>query len=268
VLKSKNYSVREFISSRQFTVDVGVLGREKHRIPALLELDVTACRQLLQNYCDENNVEVSFTAWIVKCISQAIAEHKDVHAIRQGKNRLVLFDEIDISMLVEKELQGEKVPLPIVLRKTNEKSAEQIHQEIQLAKAQSVADEKNYVLGDNQNKWGIKFFLGLPQVFRLFIWRFILSNPHRLKEMMGTAVVTSVGMIGNIKGWLIPSSIHPIAFAMGSIVKKPGLIGDRIETREYLPLTVLIDHDVVDGAPAARFLSRLTEIVETGNSII
>jgi pyruvate/2-oxoglutarate dehydrogenase complex dihydrolipoamide acyltransferase (E2) component len=75
-------------------------------------------------------------------------------------------------------------------------------------------------------------------------------------------------MIGNIKGWLIPSSIHPIAFAMGSIVKKPGLIGDRIETREYLPLTVLIDHDVVDGAPAARFLSRLTEIVETGNSII
>ena len=260
---NKKHSVREFVSSRQFTVDVGVLGRKKHRVQALLELDVTACRQFLQKYRDENNVEVSFTAWIIKCISQAIAEHKDVHAIRQGKNRLVLFDEIDISLLVEKELHGEKVPLPIVLRKTNEKTAEQIHQEIRLAKAQPVYDEKNYVLGEKQSKWGIKLFLALPQVFRLLIWRLILSNPQRMKEMMGTVVVTSVGMIGNIKGWLIPSSIHPVAFAMGSIVKKPGVIEDQIEIREYLPLTILIDHDVVDGAPAARFLSRLTEIIET-----
>ena len=267
MLNNKKYSVREFVSSRQFTIDIGVLGRQKHRVQALLELDVTTCRQLLQNYRDENNVEVSFTAWIVKCISQAIAEHKDVHAIRQGKNRLVLFDEIDISLLVEKEVQGEKVPLPIVLRKTNEKPAEQIHQEIQLAKQQSVTDEKNYVLGDSQNKWGMKIFLVLPQFVRLWLWRLILSNPQRMKEMMGTVVVTSVGMMGNINGWLVPTSIHPIAFAMGSIIKKPWAIGDRIEAREYLPLTILIDHDVVDGAPAARFLSRLTEIIETGNSI-
>jgi hypothetical protein len=150
-----------------------------------------------------------------------------------------------------------------VLRKTNEKPAEALHQEIQLAKQQSVTDEENYVLGDSQNKWGIKFFLAMPQILRLWIWRLILRNPQRMKEMMGTVVVTSVGMIGNIKGWLIPTSIHPIAFAVGSIVKKPGVIGDQIEAREYLPLTVLIDHDVVDGAPAARFISRLTEIIET-----
>ena len=260
---NKNHSVREFVSSRQFTVDVGVLGRKKHRVQALLELDVTACRQFLQKYRDENNVEVSFTAWIIKCISQAVVEHKDVHAIRQGNNQLVIFDEIDISLLVEKELHGEKVPLPIVLRKTNEKTAEQIHQEIRQAKAQPVYDEKNYVLGEKQSKWGIKLFLAMPQVLRLWIWRLILRNPQRMKEMMGTVVVTSVGMIGNIKGWLIPSSIHPVAFAMGSIVKRPGVIEDQIEIREYLPLTILIDHDVVDGAPAARFLSRLTEIIET-----
>jgi len=29
-------------------------------------------------------------------------------------------------------------------------------------------------------------------------------------------------------------------------------------------MTVLIDHDVVDGAPAARFVSRLAELVENG----
>jgi pyruvate/2-oxoglutarate dehydrogenase complex dihydrolipoamide acyltransferase (E2) component len=33
--------------------------------------------------------------------------------------------------------------------------------------------------------------------------------------------------------------------------------------REFLALTASFDHDVVDGAPAARFASRLREIVET-----
>jgi pyruvate/2-oxoglutarate dehydrogenase complex dihydrolipoamide acyltransferase (E2) component len=39
-----------------------------------------------------------------------------------------------------------------------------------------------------------------------------------------------------------------------------------IEAREILRLTVLVDHDVVDGAPAARFLARLARSVEGGGA--
>ena len=38
----------------------------------------------------------------------------------------------------------------------------------------------------------------------------------------------------------------------------------RIEPREILNLTVAFDHDVVDGAPAARFVRRLLEVIESG----
>jgi hypothetical protein len=31
-----------------------------------------------------------------------------------------------------------------------------------------------------------------------------------------------------------------------------------------LSLTVVFDHDVVDGAPAARFVKRLVELIESG----
>ncbi|HKT37817.1 MAG TPA: 2-oxo acid dehydrogenase subunit E2, partial [Ktedonobacterales bacterium] len=34
--------------------------------------------------------------------------------------------------------------------------------------------------------------------------------------------------------------------------------------REYLNLTISIDHDLVDGAPAARFTKRLKELIESG----
>ncbi|HCL57564.1 MAG TPA: hypothetical protein DHW82_11230 [Spirochaetia bacterium] len=39
---------------------------------------------------------------------------------------------------------------------------------------------------------------------------------------------------------------------------------DRIEIREFLQATLLIDHDVIDGAPAARFVSRLVDLIENG----
>lgn len=55
---------------------------------------------------------------------------------------------------------------------------------------------------------------------------------------------------------------HPLCFAVGTIVKKPGAVNGNIAVREYLKITALIDHDVMDGAPAARFLSRLDELLQ------
>lgn len=37
----------------------------------------------------------------------------------------------------------------------------------------------------------------------------------------------------------------------------------RIEIREYLSLTLSFNHDVIDGAPAARFAQRLKELIES-----
>lgn len=77
-------------------------------------------------------------------------------------------------------------------------------------------------------------------------------------------MVTSLSMLGNTRGWVIPVTIHPICFALGSIVKKPGIFKDEIKIREYLYMTILVNHDVVDGGPAARFIARLTSLIEQG----
>jgi pyruvate/2-oxoglutarate dehydrogenase complex dihydrolipoamide acyltransferase (E2) component len=41
------------------------------------------------------------------------------------------------------------------------------------------------------------------------------------------------------------------------------LIGDRTEVRDVLDLTVTIDHNVVDGAPATRFAADLRQLMQT-----
>ena len=42
------------------------------------------------------------------------------------------------------------------------------------------------------------------------------------------------------------------------------MVEERIEPREILNLTVVFDHDVVEGTPAARFGQRLVELFESG----
>lgn len=51
---------------------------------------------------------------------------------------------------------------------------------------------------------------------------------------------------------------------VGGIGQKEEDVQGRAVTRHYLNLTVSIDHDMVDAAPAARFTTRLRELIEGG----
>jgi pyruvate/2-oxoglutarate dehydrogenase complex dihydrolipoamide acyltransferase (E2) component len=85
-----------------------------------------------------------------------------------------------------------------------------------------------------------------------------------IKEYYGTVLVTSIGMFGEGSGWGIPVPNHTLQLTRGGIFEKPGVVDSRIEVREYLSVTISFDHDIVDGAPAARFTQRLKELIESG----
>jgi pyruvate/2-oxoglutarate dehydrogenase complex dihydrolipoamide acyltransferase (E2) component len=54
---------------------------------------------------------------------------------------------------------------------------------------------------------------------------------------------------------------------VGGISEKPRLVDGTVSNREVLDLTVTFDHDVVDGAAAARFVQRLRELVEAAHGL-
>lgn len=257
--KVADYELKFFPDSRVSTIDVCELGLKKHHVKALLEIDVTNARERIREI-KKRGARLSFTAWLVKCISTAVKEHKDVHAFLKSSRAMLIFDDIDISIAVEKEYNGQKVPLPYVIRNTERKSAWDIHHEIRKAQ-KDVVEDGNVVIGQQYSRLLAKLFLSLPGVVRRLVWKVFLLNPYAAKRNMGSVMLTSVGMYGSLDGWVIPTSIHPLCFAIGAIVKKPGVVKDTVVIREYLKMTVLIDHDVMDGAPAARFLSRLDELM-------
>ncbi|HWQ74898.1 MAG TPA: 2-oxo acid dehydrogenase subunit E2 [Syntrophomonas sp.] len=253
--------LKSFPDSRISTIDVGELGLKKHHIKALLEIDVTHARDILRIIKGRNGYGLSFTAWLVKCISTAVSEFRESNAFLKNSKTLIIFNDIHISITVEKQYDGTNVPLPYVIRNTNNKSIAEIHYEIRKAK-QDAAEDGKVVIGESYGKFSTKLFLFLPGFIRRWVWKSFLLKPYIAQKNMGSVMLTSVGMYSSFNGWIIPTSIHPLCFAAGSITKKPGVIEENIAVREYLKMTVLIDHDVMDGAPAARFLSRLDELMQ------
>lgn len=80
----------------------------------------------------------------------------------------------------------------------------------------------------------------------------------------GTVGVTALGMAGRRGGWGLAPAGQSLLLVVGGIGRKPGVVGDRVEPRDILDVTLAFDHDVVDGAPAARFVRRLVDLVESG----
>ena len=261
---NQSYEI-QYPSSRQFTFDVGRIGREKHHVKALLEVDVTeARRKIKQNR--QVGQKASVTAWLIKVIADCVALHPPVSGINRPRhNKVVVFDDVDISLVIEKEVNGARVPLPYVIRKADQKTLYQIYAEIEAAKSQVFEDEGDYVLGEKYNSLGIKLFVNLPQWLRLVLMRvLVFNNPQRLKNMMGTVMITTAGMVGHTKGWIMPFSMHPLCLAFGSLNEQPVVYHGEIQKREILHLTVLIDHDVIDGVPAAKFVDDLVKKLEKG----
>jgi len=257
------FEKRSFPAVRLWSDDVCEVGLRKHHVKALLELDVTRARRAIHAYRDRTGRKLSFTAWFVKCAARAVTEHPLVHAVRAGRAGLVIFDDVDFTVLVEQLVGGERVPLPMVIRRADKKSLDDVHEEIR------AAQERRLAAGDvslDRPRSRVLQALALlaPAFLRRAFWVRVTRSPSLTKKLMGTVAVTSVGMYGRSSFWPMPISIFPLCFALGTVVRKPGVVEGRIEPREYLCLTVLIDHDVIDGAPAARFVARLSELIESG----
>lgn len=261
---TRDYRFEKIPQTRIATFDIFDVGLHKHHVNAMLEFDVTDSRVKLREL-RKNGTTVSFNAWLLKVIGIVLKKHPEAAAYFYSKKRLIIFEDINVSMIVEKKTGDSKVPIPLVIEKVNEKSALEIAQEIEKAKDQVLSPDD--IVLKKQSSFYQKLYYHLPGFLRRLFWKILLKNPKAAYRTMGNVAVTSIGMIGKINGWFIHKSVHPISFGVGSILKKPVVIENEIKIREILNMTILVDHDVIDGAPMVRFLDDLTNYIESGKEI-
>jgi pyruvate/2-oxoglutarate dehydrogenase complex dihydrolipoamide acyltransferase (E2) component len=249
------FQVEPFPKMRRLAPDIGWLTRSRYTMRGMLEVDVTVPRRLILEHKARTGESLSFTAFLTACVAKAVDADKHLHAMRNWKGDLVLFDEVDISVLIEREKDGLKYPLAHIVRAANRKTLQDIHNEIRQIQARPVSD---------QEATSLETIVSVPRFLRrLALWA-VSKSPQLRKQNLGTVTLSAVGMFGNKSGWAMSPSFHPLALIIGGIAEKPGVVHGQIEVREVLSLTVDFDHEVIDGAPAARFARRLVDFIEAG----
>jgi pyruvate/2-oxoglutarate dehydrogenase complex dihydrolipoamide acyltransferase (E2) component len=256
------YHVVDLTPERRVWLNALHLSRPTHRMYGLLEVDVTVARQLIAEHRASTGETLSFTGFLVYCLARAVDENKEVQAYLKGRKQIVMFDDVNVGLWVERKTGEEATLVGHVVRGANHKTFREIHHEIRTVQSEPLPT------GGDMPSWfrsALLFPWPLSSLFRALLGMTTRHDPTIGVSLSGTVGVTAVGMFGQgHSGWGITSGQHSLALVVGPTAWKPAVVEGRIEPREILHLTVVFDHDIVDGAPAARFTRRLVELVESG----
>ncbi|MGA0875439.1 MAG: dihydrolipoamide acetyltransferase family protein [Bacilli bacterium] len=190
------------------------------------EIDVTKLvefRKAQKAKLEEKGIKLTYLPFIMKAVTMAIKEYPIFNAsFDHDTEEIVYKDFINIGMAVDTP-DGLIVPN---VKNADQKSIVTLAKEIEALGAATRA--RTVKLEELQN---------------------------------GTFSITNYGTTGIKLG--TPVIKHPelAILGVGSIYRKPVVEGDQIVIRDVLPLSLTIDHRVIDGADGGRFLLKVKELL-------
>ncbi len=166
--------------------------------------------------------QVSYTDILVKAVAKALEEHRLLNSTLEGE-QIKIYEDINIGIAVATE-KGLVVP---VIRNANMKSL-----------AQVVSTLKELVEKAREGRLTKEDMTG------------------------GTFTITNLGMYGVEVFIPIINPPEAAILGVGKVTEKPVITNKEIEIKPIMYLSLSYDHRIVDGAPAAKFLQKVKQILE------
>jgi len=176
----------------------------------------------LRHQLIQDGLEVAYNELFLYILARALREHPQLNASLEG-DVVRLWRRIHIGLAVDTD-RGLLVP---VLRDVDRQGLRQLVEEVG------------------------------PLVTRARASR---CTPDELRG--GTFTLTNLGMFGIDAFTPLINLPECAILGVGRIKKQPVMMGDAVVGRHMVWLSLTFDHRLVDGAPAARFLQRVVQLVE------
>lgn len=198
---------------------------------------MTEARRLIREHRQRTGESVSFTAFVIARRGRAVADNPHMHAVRDRRGRLVLFHDANVNTMFAAPVDGRQTGLPHIVQAADKKRVRQNHDEIRSVQQQIAAR------GSSAEARHIKRFVALPAWVRRLFYRHLYGTPRLLHERFGPVSLTAVGMIGRGGGRGLPFGNHTLS------------------------VTLTMNHDLIDGAPATRFAQQVKDLVESAHGL-
>jgi pyruvate dehydrogenase E2 component (dihydrolipoamide acetyltransferase) len=192
--------------------------------------DLVAFREELKPLAEERGAKLTYTAFVMKAVVAALAEFPYVNAVLDEEaDEIVLRDEYHVGVATATDV-GLMVPV-----------VEDVDRKGLLDVARETAD---------------------------LVSRARDRSIEREQLRGSTFTVTNVGVIGGEYATPIVNYPEVAILALGAIEERPRVVDGEVVPRHTLPLSLSIDHRVVDGAVAAEFTNRVIELLETPKLLV
>jgi pyruvate dehydrogenase E2 component (dihydrolipoamide acetyltransferase) len=176
----------------------------------------------LRQQLQQDGIDVSYNDLFIYIVARALREHRRLNASLDGET-IKVWQRIHIGLAVDTE-RGLLVP---VVRDADTKGLAQLAQETSALIARAQAGQ---------------------------------STPAELTG--GTFTITNLGMFGIDSFTPVINLPECAILGIGRINRQAVAMGEDIVVRPMVWLSLSFDHRLVDGAPAARFLRRVVQLVE------
>ena len=243
---------------RNLVTDALTAAHKAHLAHALAEIDVSRAMAAIEAYKAVLPEGPSFTAFLVYCLGRAVAEHPVLHAYRKGRKKLVISGDVDVSTMIEKRKpDGALVPVSYVVRGANRKGLAEVNDELRQAVRSDLAGDP-----------GVSYrrrIMRLPRPARRLLWWWVTRDPDRFRRQWGTVMLSNVGSCMLPRPFFgMADSFFTCTLTIGGRYERVAWVDGRPEPRQTLNVTLTVDHDIVDGAPGARFGQTLMRLIEEG----
>jgi pyruvate/2-oxoglutarate dehydrogenase complex dihydrolipoamide acyltransferase (E2) component len=251
-LRRRGQVTRPFPPSRRLVTAAVRAGRRIVPMHGLLEVDISEARRLLA----EASPPSSLTAFVIASVGRAAAKHPEVHAYRDWRGRLVTHRHVDVQTLVEIPTPEGPFGLVHVVRDADIRGVADITAELQAVKRKPATTTSGRMLTHLAPIGG-----RIPGVYAAMFA--LMSRSRRVRLATGTVQVTAVGMFADGAGFAIaPPTVASCTVVVGGMDRRPRVLDGNVHIRDLLDLTITIDHNITDGAPATRFVAELRRLME------
>ena len=197
------------------------------QVTYMLRCDITeamALRRSLKSSPEGKRTAVSLDALLVRAAALAITDFPEVNSQWAEGQGILLLPRVNIAVAVDLDERGLVIPV--------------VHDADRLDIKATATELERLVAGARAGKLGPDDYAG------------------------GTFTITSLAPLGveSFNPIIVPP--QSAILGIGAIVPTPVFKQDQVVKRRLLSLSLTTDHRVLDGAPSARFLSRIRDLLE------
>lgn len=248
---------RPFPSDRRLVTAAMRAGRRSAPMYGLMDVDVTEAKRILAS----RQPPLSLTAFVVASVARAAAAHPEVHAYRDWRGRVVTHRHADVGTMVEIRTSQGPFGLPHVLRDADIRDVADLTAELRRVKQEPSSSRSGAWL-ERAGPVATRIPGVIPAMYA------VMARSVSVRQRAGTIAVTSVGMFADGGGFgLTPLTLMSLDVVVGGMSARPRVVDGEVRIRDVLDITLVIDHNVVDGAPAARFAAEFRRLLESASAL-